>query len=194
VDTPATSSDETCEPHNEDNAKGITESLVVGANAGAKLAVGVAVTLIAFIGLLGIARGVCGHFTGNPHFIENILTGVFYPFAWLTGVPPNDVPAVAKMLGERLILTEIPSYIALGKFAAAGGSERTVLITSYSLCGFAHIGSMAIFVGGIGALAPKKMRLLSRLGPKALLGATLVTLMTGAVAGIFYFGQKGLIQ
>lgn len=194
IETPVTSSDETCEPHNEDKAKGITESLITGANAGAKLAIGVVVTLIAFIGMLGIARGLFGYFTGNPHFIENLLAYIFYPFAWLTGVAPQDVPAVAKMLGERLILTEIPSYIALGKFAAAGGDKRTVLITSYSLCGFAHIASMAIFVGGIGALAPKKMPLLSKLGPRALLGATLVTLMTGAVAGIFYFGQKGLIQ
>jgi len=194
TEVPETADIKTCELHLEHSSNGMTESLINGANAGAKLATGVVITLIAFIGLLGIAKGLLGHFTGNPQIITQGLEYIFYPLTWLMGVPVHDVPTIARMLGARLIETEIPSYIALGKFSAAGGDKRSVLIASYALCGFTHIASMAIFVGGIGALAPGKLPTLSRLGPRALLGATIVTLMTGAIAGIFYWGQSGIIQ
>jgi CNT family concentrative nucleoside transporter len=70
---------------------------------------------------------------------------------------------------------------------------RSALAASYALCGFAHVGSMAIFVGGFGALTPERMGELSRLGPKALWAATLATVMTGCVAGIFSHGGAGLL-
>ena len=89
--------------------------------------------------------------------------------------------------------TEVVSYQHLSQLMAEGKllHPRSAIIASYALCGFAHIASLAIFVGGIGALAPKRLKDLSRLGFKALLAATLATLMTGAVAGIFF--TKGSI-
>ena len=110
------------------------------------------------------------------------------------GVQPQDVQTVSMMLGKRLILTEIPSYLDLAAFGRAGGSPRSMLIASYALCGFTHVASVATTVGGISALAPSKSSTLARLGPRALVASTLVTLMTGAVAGIFYWGQGGIIQ
>ncbi len=190
---PETADASKCELHIEYNT-GFTASLIQGANAGAKLAVGVAVTLIAFIGLLGILEGICGWF-GYPGFIQDFLSWIFYPFAWLIGIAPQDVPEVSKLLGTRLVETEIPAYIDLAKIAQSHTiSPRSMLIASYALCGFTHVASMAIFVGGIGALVPERVPLLAKLGPWALLAATLVTLMTGAVAGIFYYGQPGILQ
>lgn len=173
--------------HTDDDPKSLTESAIVGAQNGAKLAVGVGITLIAFVGILGILRMVISQTTDGGVTLELILSYIFYPLTWLMGVSPCDISEVSKLLGIRLILTEIPAYLDLADISATI-APRSLLIASYALCGFAHVASMAIFVGGIGALAPEKMPELSRLGFKALLAATLVTLMTGAVAGLFYCG------
>jgi CNT family concentrative nucleoside transporter len=93
-------------------------------------------------------------------------------------------------LGERVILTEVFSYNHLAQLISGGqiSDPRTVVILSYALCGFAHVAAMAIFVGGTAALAPSRRDDLASLGLRALLAATLATLMTGCVAGIFSNG------
>ena len=104
------------------------------------------------------------------------------------GIPPEDAMAIARILGERTVATELVSYLRLSERLAAGDlvHPRSGIIASYALCGFAHVASLAIFVGGIGALAPERMKDLSRVGFRALLAATLACLMTGAVAGVFF--------
>ena len=93
------------------------------------------------------------------------------------------------------MLTEIPVYQQLSELAADGSlSPRSLLILSYALCGFTHLASMGIFVGGITALAPSRRNDLAALGPRALLAATLATLMTGALAGLLFHGQEGLLN
>jgi concentrative nucleoside transporter, CNT family len=101
------------------------------------------------------------------------------------------VPKAAWLLGERVILTEVVSYQDMAQIAAAGGfvDPRTVVILSYALCGFAHIASVAIFVGGTAALAPSRRDELASFGLRALLAATLATLMTACVAGMFSTGE-----
>jgi CNT family concentrative nucleoside transporter len=114
--------------------------------------------------------------------------------AWLLGIEGADLAIAGKLLGQRLILTEVVSYQELGTLAAAGAlSPRTILILSYALCGFAHVGGMAIAVGGFGALAPSRLDELAALAPRALAAATLACLMTGALAGVFYHGQVGIL-
>jgi len=112
----------------------------------------------------------------------------------LLGIEAGDLTAAGRLLGERSIVTEIPSYRELARLARDGAvSARTTLILSYALCGFAHVGSVGIFVGGIAALAPSRRDDLAALGLRALVGATLATLMTGALAGAFYHGQAGVL-
>ena len=92
------------------------------------------------------------------------------------------------------MLTEVVAYQQLAGLAAQNAiSPRTLLILSYALCGFAHVASMGIFVGGIAGLAPSRRDDAAALGLRALAGATLATLITGALAGVFYHGQKGLL-
>ena len=92
------------------------------------------------------------------------------------------------------MLTEVFAYQRLSQLAAAGDlSPRSVLILSYALCGFAHVASVGIFVGGISALAPTRRGDLAALGPRAFIAATLATSMNGALAGVFYYGQQGLL-
>ena len=113
----------------------------------------------------------------------------------MIGVPPGDALAIAKVVGERTVATEVASFQHLSQLLAQGAlqSSRSALIGSYAVCGFAHVASLAIFIGGIGALAPSRYKDLSRLGFRALLAATLVGLMTAAVAGTFFSGTSILL-
>lgn len=189
-------------PHydREDN---LIMAVINGAGEGLKLLGGIITLLIAFLGLLalvnlglgwagGLANGLFGwHVKWS---LEALLGYVFYPFTLAMGVPPSDATAVAKVLGERTILTEVFSYKHLADLMAAGTirDPRSAIIASYALCGFAHVASLAIFVGGTSALVPTRVRDISRLGFRALLAATLACLMTGAVAGTFYTGASVL--
>jgi CNT family concentrative nucleoside transporter len=130
-----------------------------------------------------------------PLSLATILSWAFYPAAVLLGTPLVDVPASARLLGDRVILTEVVAYQELARLAAAGGFEspRTVVILSYALCGFAHVASVAIFVGGLAALVPSRRDALAGLGWRALLAATLATLIAGCVAGIFTTGEGVLL-
>jgi len=189
-------------PHyeREDN---LIMAFINGAGEGLKLLGGIVTLLIAFLGLLalvnlglGWAGGLAnGLFGWHAHWsLEALLGWVFYPFTLVMGVPPHDAAAVAKVLGERTILTEVFSYQHLADLMASGAirDPRSAIIASYALCGFAHVASLAIFVGGTSALVPTRVRDISRLGFRALLAATLACLMTGAVAGTFYTGASVL--
>ena len=131
----------------------------------------------------------------EPLSITKILSWIFYPFAALLGIARADLAEAARLLGERVILTEVVSYQDLAQMVTSGQitDPRTVVILSYALCGFAHVASMAIFVGGTSALVPSRRDDLASLGLRALLVATLGTLMTGCVAGMFSDGSGVLI-
>ena len=163
------------------------EAIIAGAMAGVKLVVGIVALLIAFLGFVRIVDLVLGAFGAS---LANVLGVLFAPVAALIGVPPADALAAGSMLGERLVATEVPAYKHLAEAMATGQfiHGRSPVIVAYALCGFAHIASLAIFVGGIAALVPERRKDLARMGLWALLAATLACLMTGAVAGIFFHG------
>jgi CNT family concentrative nucleoside transporter len=172
-------------------------ALAAGSWDGLKLAAGISTLLIAILGVVGVldlALGSFGEVSGEPLSLSLILGWLFTPVAWLLGIESGDAQIASQLLGKRLILTEIPAYRELGVMAAEGTlSARSVVVLSYALCGFTHVASMGIFVGGFAALAPSRRDDLAALGPKALLGAVLATLMTGALAGVLYSGQTFLI-
>lgn len=120
-----------------------------------------------------------------------ILGWVFYPLAALLGIARADLAEAGRLLGERVLLTEVVSYQDLATMVTHGQitDPRSVVILTYALCGFTHVASIAIFVGGTAALAPSRRDDLAALGFRALIAATLATLMTGAVAGVFSDGQ-----
>ncbi len=171
------------------------EAIYVNAMEGVKLAVGIAAMLIALIALLNaVNTGVGwkgGHLGIQKIKIKKALGFVFYPFVLLMGVSFEDAHKVATLLGMRVIATELPAYGALAKYLATEAiSPRSGVIAAYALCGFAHIPAIAIFVGGIAAIAPKRATELGQLSMRALVMATLACMMTGAIAGLFYTGQK----
>jgi CNT family concentrative nucleoside transporter len=174
-------------------------ALASGAHDGLKIAAGITVILIAVLGLVALADALLGRLTaplalGAPLELGGILGWLFTPLAWLLGIEGADVATAGRLLGQRLVLTEVVSYQELGVLAVAGElSPRTLIVLSYALCGFAHVGGMSIAVGGFAALAPGRLDDLTRLALRALVAATLATLSTGALAGVFYHGQPGLL-
>jgi len=131
---------------------------------------------------------------GGPIDLSRLLGWLFTPVAWLIGIETADLREAGRLLGGRMVTTEIVAYQDLKLLAEAGSiSPRTLLVLSYALCGFTHLASVGIFVGGFAGLAPSRRDDLTSLGLRALAGATLATLMTGALAGLFYHGQAGLL-
>ena len=181
-------------------SKNLISAIIEGAMEGLKLAAGVSALLIAILGIVALidkilAVGSSMFGMSEPLSFVRILSWVFYPFAFLLGLQTGDVPMAARLLGERVILTEVFSYNHLAQSIMSGQitDPRTVVILSYALCGFAHVAAMAIFVGGTAALAPSRRDDLAALGLRALLAATLATLMTGCVAGVFSGGEGVLL-
>ncbi|MDY6781112.1 MAG: nucleoside transporter C-terminal domain-containing protein [Cyanobacteriota bacterium] len=191
------------------------DSLIVGALDGVKMAVGIAAVLIAILGvvelfniLLGtLSSGIISLFGGEAqqdsflvqffsNALRNVMGMLFLPLTFLTGVALNwnELWDASVLIGSRLFETSIPPYLALAQMKAAGEiSDRAMLIVSYVLCGFAHLASYGIFIGGLASLVPDRRGEVSSLGFKALWGATLATLMTGCVAGLFDFGQTAVL-
>ena len=183
------------QPHydREDN---FVTALINGGNAGLRLLGGIATMLMAFLGLLALLDLVLGWFGGHlnswlgwhVHWsLKSFLGYLFYPVTLAIGVPPVDAMEISRIIGERTVATELVSYQHLANLMAKGTlvHARSALVASYALCGFAHVASLAIFVGGYSALVPGRVKDISRLAFRALLAATLACLMTAAVAGTF---------
>ncbi len=183
-----------------ERSKHLIGAIIQGAMDGLKLAAGISALIIAILGIVALLDkllGVASSWLGmtEPLSIVRILGWVFYPLAFLLGIETSDVAVAAQLLGERVILTEVFSYNHLAQLISNGQitNPRTVVILSYTLCGFAHVAAMAIFVGGTAALAPSRRDDLASLGLRALLAATLATLMTGCIAGMFSSGEGVLL-
>ncbi|OPY73839.1 MAG: Nucleoside permease NupX [Syntrophorhabdus sp. PtaU1.Bin002] len=175
------------------------EAIINGSMAGVRMVVAIGALLIAFIGLIStvdagllyVGRLINVLFGTNLDLtLHTLLTYLFYPFTLAMGVPHEDAPAIAKIIGERIIETEVKSYQDLALLVKEGKImyERSIVIATYALCGFAHIPSLAIFVGGTASIVPERTKDLSILGLWALLASNIACLITGAVAGIFYNG------
>jgi CNT family concentrative nucleoside transporter len=160
-----------------------------GASDGLQLALNIGAMLIAFIGLIALVNGILmglhgvNHLHWIPESMQSILGRVFAPVAWLLGVKYNDCATVGNLLGERLILNEFVAFVDLGRLGNAL-DPRSKTIATYALCGFANLSSVAIQVGGIGALAPSRKSDLARLGMKAVAAGTMANFMSACIAGM----------
>ncbi|PZV17553.1 MAG: nucleoside:proton symporter [Leptolyngbya sp.] len=190
----------------------LMESVVLGAMDGVKLAVAIAALLIAILGLVALVNlffaNLASLATSSQPFIrgigrvfqivtlQNILGALFLPLTFLTGVSLQwqELWHSSVLIGQRLILTEVPSYQQLAVLASQGVlGPRALLVVSYALCGFAHLPSVGIFVGGLVSLVPSRRRDITELGWKALWAATLATLMIGCIAGLYDTGNPAIL-
>ena len=160
----------------------IIDAAARGAGAGMTLSLNIAAMLIAFVSLIALVNWPL-EYLGTS--LEQIFALVFAPLAYVMGVPWNESGIVGNLIGQKVIVNEFVAYQSLGVLKAAGEiSARAELITTYALCGFANIASIAIQIGGIGGLAPSRKEDLARLGMRALLGGSLATFMTATIAGL----------
>lgn len=182
--------------------KNVLDAISNGTTEGIKLAVNVAGMLLVFIALIAmlnfillkvgdwttlnamIASATDGQYNGLS--LEFILGYIFAPLMWVLGVASQDIDLVGRVLGEKLIMTEFIGYVSLGELKDAGAfmHEKSIIMATYVLCGFANFASIGIQIGGIGALAPGKRVMLSQLGIRALLAGTLASLLSATVVGM----------
>ena len=163
---------------------GLIEAITRGTADGLGLAVNVGAMLIVFLALTALADAVLARVGLS---LERIFSWLFWPLAWLLGVSADDVPKVAGLLGQKTALNEFVAYTNLSEKLAADPSwlrERSRLIASYALCGFANFSSIGIQVGGYGALAPERRADLAELAPRAMLAGLLTTCLVACVAGV----------
>ncbi|MBS2035370.1 NupC/NupG family nucleoside CNT transporter [bacterium] len=184
-------------PRTESN---VVEAAAAGAGTGLHLCLNVGAMLIAFISLVAMLNGGLALISTKvfmmqtPLSLELILGKVFAPLAWLVGMNSKDIVTVGGLLGQSLVLNEFVAYTKLQE-AVVGGllDPRSAVLAVYALCGFTNLSSIAIQIGGIGALAEKRKADLARLGFLALFAATLTNLHTAALAGLL-IGDADLKQ
>ena len=175
----------------KDPSANVLDAISNGTSTGLQLALNVAAMLIAFTALIalcsGIVEWITGWFLAKALTIEQIFGYVFSPFAWLMGVPTDEMVLAGQLIGEKTVLNEFVAYANFSSILNAGTIEmslRTKVILSYSLCGFANFSSIGIQIGGIGAIAPSRRADLSRLGFKALIAGLLASCLRGIIAGL----------
>ena len=175
----------------EKTASNVVEAAANGASEGLSLALNVAAMLLAFVALIALLNyliGLIGSLFGFPSLsLQWILGKIFSPLAFVMGVPLKDISIAGSLLGEKIMINEFVAYSSLSNYITEGIlQEKTVLILTYALCGFANISSIAIQIGGIGGIAPNKKSTIAKLGLKTLIGGALATCLTGTIAGILF--------
>ncbi|GAB3171938.1 NupC/NupG family nucleoside CNT transporter [Telluribacter humicola] len=165
----------------------LLDAIAAGASEGLKVGFNVIAMLIGFIALVALfdyILGLVGGWFSFPELSMNYLLGkVFSVFAWAMGVPSKDVEVAGALMGTKMVINEFVAYLDLVKVKETL-DPKTLVITSFALCGFANFSSIAIQVGGIGELAPSRRSDLARLGFKALICGTLASYMSATLAGI----------
>ena len=179
----------------------LIDAFARGAADGLRLALNVGAMLLAFIAIIAainfVLKDFIGELTGLNEFVRNstdgtfdgfsmqyILGNIFRIFAFMMGVDWSEALQVGSLLGQKTVINEFVAYLDLSTMKAAGAlNNKSLIIATFSLCGFSNFSSIAIQIGGIGGMAPSRQGDISKLGMRALLGASLATMLTGTLAG-----------
>ncbi|WP_137226271.1 NupC/NupG family nucleoside CNT transporter [Shewanella sp. MEBiC00475] len=190
-------------PDDPDKPANVLDAAASGAASGMHLALNVGAMLIAFVGLIAMINGIIGGITGwfglEGITLELILGYIFMPLAFLIGVPWNESLVAGSFIGQKIVVNEFVAYLNFAPYlldASAEGfkvvaetgimmSDRTKAIISFALCGFANLSSIAILLGGLGAMAPARRHDLAKLGIRAVIAGSLANLMSATLAGLF---------
>lgn len=185
------------------DSRNVLSVIASGTQTGVKLMVNIAAMLLVFIALVAllnyILSDLIGHYTGLNDLITQWTGGkatgltfqfllglVTAPLMWLIGVPSGDMMIVGSLLGQKTILNEFVAYMQMQQWREAGMfmSEKSVIMSTYLLCGFANISSIGILLGGLGVLAPTKKDIVSRLGFRSMIGGMLVAILSATIVGM----------
>ena len=166
----------------------VIDAAAGGALTGLKLAMNIGAMLVAFIALIALLNGIIGGTAGLFGFegltLEVILGFLLAPLAWVLGTPWQDAVAIGSLIGQKLVLNEFVAYVEFVKIKDTL-SDQAQIIAIFSLCGFANLSSIAILLGGLGGMAPKRRPDIARMGLKAVAAGSLSNLMSAVLAGLF---------
>lgn len=187
----------------KDDSSNILDAISKGTTDGLKLAINVGAMLLVFTALIHMANqvlmGTVGEITGWNEMVQTSTDGrfegftftyllglLFAPFAWILGTPSQDILLVGQLLGQKTVINEFVAYAQFNELREAGVAmdPKSILIATYALCGFSNFASIGIQIGGIGAIAPGQRKTLTELGIKALIGGTVASFLTAAIAGV----------
>mgnify|MGYP003309942139 FL=1 len=175
LDNVAISIDRTTENAMDALGRGATEGLKLAANVGAML--------VAFVSIITMVNFSLEYLFSTT--MQEVMGFIFQPLAWSMGIPWEEARIMGPLMGEKIVLTELIAYANLGELINNNAlSDRTAIIASYALCGFANFGSIGIQLGGIGGMAPERRKDLSKLGMKAMIGGALASWLTATIAGV----------
>ncbi|WP_240007960.1 NupC/NupG family nucleoside CNT transporter [Pseudaquidulcibacter saccharophilus] len=158
---------------------GVQDGLMVMINVGAFLLV-----FVSFVAIINGVLGVFGDVAGAPLTLQRIFGFIFSPLAWVIGIPWNESQQAGGLLGTKLFLTEFVAFLDLGAIPEAAMTERTRMIMTYALCGFANVGSVGIMTGGMTALMPERRGEILELAWKALIPGFLATMLSATIVAI----------
>lgn len=165
------------------------DAIARGTIEGAGLLINVIAMLVVLVALVHLVNGMIGllpDIFGAPLSLQRLLGWVMAPLVWLAGVPWAEAGTAGGLMGLKTVLNELLAYVELAGLPAEALSERSRLIMSYALCGFANLGSLGIMIGGLATIIPERRAEIAGLGLRSILAGTLATLSTGAVVGIVY--------
>jgi concentrative nucleoside transporter, CNT family len=187
-DQPETLGESRDDSDDNSNQTNLMNAFVEGGSQGVKMAVGIATVLIIVLGLEALFDLILGklpELQGQPFSAVRLLGWITFPFSILLGLRPEEWEVASQILGSRFIETEVSAYFTLASIQATDSAItiRSMTIMTYALCGFVHISSMGIFMGGLSALVPSRAHEISLIGLQALWTSFLATLLTGCIAG-----------
>jgi concentrative nucleoside transporter, CNT family len=171
----------------DEDVHGSIEAIMQGAKQGLELFLNIIATLLVFVALVYILDALLGllpTFGGAGLTLERMVGWVFAPIAWLIGVPWSEARTVGSLLGTKSVLNELLAYRQLSALAPGILSDRSRLLATYALCGFANLGSVGILAAGLATMAPSRRTEIAKLGMRALVGGTLATCGTAAIVGL----------
>jgi len=165
------------------------DAITKGTVDGLKLLLNIIAMLVVLVALVSLANQLLGlfpSFGGQPVTLQRLLGYLMAPIVWLMGIPWSEAHVAGSLMGTKTILNELLAYLDLANLPAGTLSNRSTVIMTYAMCGFANFGSLGIMIGGLGSMAPERKDLIVSLGMRSILAGTLATCMTGAVVGLLY--------
>ena len=175
----------TLSSQSESSMDAITKGTIEGINLLINI-VAMLVVLVALVHLLNLLLGILPDLGGEPITIQRLLGYIMAPITWIMGIPWSEAKITGSLMGIKTVLNELIAYQNLASLGENVISERSRLIMTYAMCGFANLGSLGIMIGGIGAMAPERRNEIVSLGMRSIVAGTLATCMTGAVIGVIY--------
>jgi CNT family concentrative nucleoside transporter len=162
------------------------DAIVTGTTDGIRLVVSIAAMLLVMVALVALVNMMLGAITepmGQRLSVETMLGWLMTPLALLMGIPWSEAAQAGQLIGIKTVLNELLAYVQLASLSETAISDRSRLILTYALCGFANFGSLGIMTGGLVALCPDRRDDILKLAPRSIISGTLATMMTGAVIG-----------